>query len=176
MPTSNSSSVVSVRASVVVALLAGFFAMVVGSLDSDLQNTHSKTFQDGPLAELGIEHDVPAGLTLEMGSLQGHSVIDITMESERDVYLSVPDSWERREVRNVPLESVVSDPPSLNFVRWKVPGTATISFYAPSTPSQILLHNVSDPPLKVSLARVNLDTGKVERNVILLQKSSIELW
>lgn len=155
------------------------FGIVAISGQNALRSSHANVrgsgFAKGPIAELGVEHTESLGLTMELSALHGKGIAEISHDGKETVFVSVPQDWTKREVRNVPISSVTSDPPSLGFARWHIPSGARISFTVPSAPSKIILHHPSDTPLKVDITRVNLDADTVDRDVILVQGASVEL-
>jgi len=138
-------------------------------------NVTGKGFVEGPVIEMGVEHTGSLGLVLELSALKGKGIADVSHDGDETVFVSVPEDWVKREVRNVPIQSVTADPPSLGFVRWHIPPGARLSFSVPQAPSKIILHHPTDTPLKVGIKRVNLDADVVDRDVILVQGASVEL-
>jgi len=127
-------------------------------------------------AEMGVEHTQPLSITLEMSARQGKALLFVTHEGEEEtVYVSLPESWTRREVHSVPLHSVVSES-AFGFRRWRFPAGASVSFSVPAVPTTFFLHNPSTIPLKVTTVRVDLETESVERDVVLVQESPVQLW
>jgi hypothetical protein len=126
--------------------------------------------------DIGIEHDKPLALSFEMSSLGGVAIVEIGVDGSERVGLSVPSSWIRREVRGAPIADVTSDEESFGFVRWSLPGSSSVSFRVPHTPGNVVLHNPSGVALKVNVTRVMLPDEVVERDVLLVQESSRELW
>ncbi|PIR49270.1 hypothetical protein COU80_00790 [Candidatus Peregrinibacteria bacterium CG10_big_fil_rev_8_21_14_0_10_55_24] len=127
-------------------------------------------------AEMGIEHTQPLTLSLELSTLKGVALLYLTHEdSEETAYVSLPDTWTRREVRGVELREVASEN-VFGFNRWRFPAGASVTFNIPASPDALLLHNPSSVPLKIRITRVDLETEHVERDVILVQESPVVLW
>lgn len=127
-------------------------------------------------AEIGVEHAQPLSLSLQVGVKDESAVIEFLSSSQEQIFISVPSDWQRREVRNAPIDSVTADPPSLGFTRWKVPSGAGISFNVVNSPSSAIMHNPSGSPLKLDLAFVDLGTGVTEREVVLIHEETVTLW
>ena len=49
---------------------------------------------------IAAEHEGSAGLGLDVSTLQGSAIIDCVNEGSGTIFLSLPESWKRREVRN----------------------------------------------------------------------------
>lgn len=127
-------------------------------------------------AEIGIEHTTRLTLSLVLSERGGNGIADISHTSGREIYVSLPMDWTRREVRGAPLATTAGDAPTFGFRRWRIPAGALISFAIPHFPSSMLLHNPSGIPMEIDLTRVDLDTTRTERNVILVQEGTVELW
>ena len=153
------------------AAAAGLLVLTVFSLSS-LEFARQRGMVTGPMIDIGIEHTLPIGVNIEIGAMQGAGIIDIELESEETVYLSVPSSWTLREVRNTSLDAVISQEPTFGFLRWAIPPYAGVSFYVPEAPGSVLFHNPSNTTAKVHIIRVDLDMDTVEEDVILIQGPS----
>lgn len=128
-----------------------------------------------PVTDIGIEHEKPLSLQFDIGVLQSASVIEILSESDETVRISLPASWDLREVRNVPIAKVTSDEPSFGFIRWELPARAGVSFRSPTNPGRLLLHNPSGVQLKAVARRADLETGLVESDAVLVLEGTGEL-
>ncbi|MDD5623856.1 MAG: hypothetical protein PHI23_04060 [Candidatus Peribacteraceae bacterium] len=127
-------------------------------------------------ADIGVEHTGPLSLSLSLSKGEGSGIADIGQYGEETIAVSVPADWQRREVRGAPLASVTADPSTFGFTRWHLPPGTVISFGVPVSPASLILHNPSGVPLKVTLTRVDLEAQSVERDVVLVQESSVQLW
>ena len=130
----------------------------------------------GEVVDIGIEHDKPLSLSLEVGILDEKASVEFFSESAETILISVPSTWVRREVKNAPIHTVTSEAPSLGFTRWKLPPRAGISFRVPHAPDSIVLHNPSEVQMKLDLVKVNLRTEEVERDILLIQGDTVKLW
>ena len=126
--------------------------------------------------ELGIEHSAPLALDIDMSTRDGKSIVDISHGAEEMIFVSVPDLWERREVRGSTLDAVVSDGTTFSYRRWHLPAGASVSFRVPYIIESMELHDPSETPVKVTLTRVDLNEDTVEHDVILVHDSPKELW
>ena len=131
----------------------------------------------GSPAEIGIEHteSVALDIALAIGA-DGSGIIELAHDASETAQISVPDDWVLREVRGKALSEILSDPPSFGFTRWHVPAKATLSFRVPQIPSSLSAHNPSSAPLKIKLTKVDLESEKVERNVVLLKEARAKVW
>ena len=130
----------------------------------------------GDVADIGIEHNEPLSLFLEIGVLDDMAAIEFFSESSETILISVPSAWVRREVKNAPIHTVTSEPPSLGFTRWTLPPRAGISFKTADAPDSIVLHNPSKVQMKLQFAHVDLATETVEKDVLLIQGDTVRLW
>jgi hypothetical protein len=124
----------------------------------------------------GIEHMLPLTLTIATDEGMHGSVIEMGHNSQETIYLSVPDSWKRHEVKNIPLKDVAKEPPSFGYIRWTFPPGALVSFTTKTYPDSLVLHNPSEIPLKVDIIRTNLQTETVTKDIKIIQNSPAEIW
>ena len=125
---------------------------------------------------IAAEHKGSASLGLDVSTLQGTAIIDCVNEGEGTIYLSLPESWKRREVRNARLEDVTLVETGLGFTRWTLPVGATLSMTVPEAPRHVTLHHPSPGLLKVRLSRIDLEDDAVTRDTILVQGKEVEIW
>lgn len=161
-----------------VAALVAVAAVVVFAQGTIRRGSAGLTAQVNPQtrAEIGVEHILPLTLSLMISTNGRNGIADLAHDGTGTAHVSLPSSWTRREVRGTPLATVIADPPTFGFTRWSLPAGATVSFSVPVPPSTILLHNPSGVPLQIKLTRVDLATQEVERDVILVQDATTELW
>lgn len=131
----------------------------------------------GSPAEIGIEHDASIALDIALAvGADGSGIIEVAHDGSETARLSVPSDWVLREVRGRTLAEILSDPPSFGFTRWHIPSNATLSFRVPQIPSSLTAHNPSPAALKIKLTKVDLQSEKVERNVVLLKEARAKVW
>lgn len=130
----------------------------------------------GEVVDIGIEHNTPLSLSLEVGILDDKASVEFFSESGETILISVPSTWVRREVKNAPIHTVTAEAPSLGFTRWKLPPRAGISFRVPNALGSIVLHNPSEVQMKLNLVKVNVRTEEVERDILLIQGDTVKLW
>lgn len=128
------------------------------------------------VVDIGIEHQRPLSLGLEVGVNGNIAVAEFYSQSDETILISVPSTWIRREVKNASIDQVVAEPPSLGFTRWSLPPRAGISFRINDTPDSVILHNPSGVQMKLDLAYVDLETDTVEKDVLLIQEDTVKLW
>ena len=153
------------------AAAAGLLILTVFSLSS-IEFAKQRGMVLGAMIDIGIEHNQPISVNIEIGTLNGAAVIDIELETDETTYLSVPSGWTLREVHNTTLDAVVSEEPTFGFLRWTIPPRAGVSFAVSKAPGSILFHNPSGTTAKVHLIRIDLNTETVEEDVILIQGAS----
>ncbi|MBU0767227.1 hypothetical protein KKF55_05650 [Patescibacteria group bacterium] len=126
--------------------------------------------------EIGVEHEFPLSIALSVSELKGSGLLDIKQEGEEVVSISLPSSWQRKEVRNVSLSEVTEESASFGFKRYQLPAGASVTFAISQYPDTLLIHNPSGITMKVDLKIVDLQTNTVEANVVLVQDSPAQLW
>lgn len=128
------------------------------------------------VVDIGIEHTTPLSFDMDVNTIDDWAIVEMTSSSDETIYISLPASWSRREVWNVPLNSVISESPSFGFVRWTVPPNGGVSFDVPEVPSTLLLHNPSSELIKLRLTLIDLPTETVAQDVLLIKDGPVSLW
>jgi hypothetical protein len=126
--------------------------------------------------DIGVEHGASARLMLTMSMGTEPGFLEVSQEGEEALRFSVPQEWQRREVRNASIKDVTADSPAFGFVRWKLPPGAVLSLTVPRMPAGLVVHNPSRTPLSIRLKRVNVETGDVQTDVFLLTQESLRLF
>ena len=127
--------------------------------------------------DIGIEHVLAISLTIDVSILDGASIVEITnAEGGEIAFVSVPEEWQRREVRKASIAEITSEESSFGFKRWKLPPNATISYRSQEIPQSMVLHNPSEIPVKVTVNLVDLAKNSIEHDIILVQEASVLLW
>ena len=127
-------------------------------------------------AEIGIEYNEPLSVSIEASEMKGKGLFEIEQNSAEEILLSLPGDWIRKEVRNAAIKDVTFETASLGFKRWHMPEGASILFELPKFPSSLIIHNPSKVTVKVSTTRINLESGSVENEVVLVQEGPVKLW
>jgi len=128
------------------------------------------------VVDIGVEHEKPFALTLEVGVLHESAVAEFYSEASESILISVPSTWVRREVKNAPIHEVTSETPALGFTRWTLPPRAGISFRVPEAPDSLILHNPTGIQMMLNVTQVDLPTETVQEDVILIQGNTVKLW
>lgn len=125
---------------------------------------------------IAVEHEQSAAIAFDVSSLKGSAIIDCTNEGDTSIFISLPESWRRREVRRARLEDSAPAETGLGFVRWTLPPGATLSMGIAELPKHLTMHHPSTALLKVRLSRVDLEQNTVDRDTILVQGNQAEIW
>ncbi len=125
--------------------------------------------------DITVEHRGSFGLDLRIGRGTPLSFLEIGNDGALPIQVAIPESWKRREVRNVPLAEVKADEPALGYVRWHLPAGAHVSFRTSVPWSSLVIRNPSKIPFKIQLSEVDMQTEKVERDVILIKDKPVVL-
>ncbi|HAI98713.1 TPA: hypothetical protein DCL30_04230 [Candidatus Peribacteria bacterium] len=155
------------------AVAAAIGATAFGSLKADVSTPGGEL---PPATDVIVEHTQPLTLSVSASVLKGVGILDVTNEGKETIALSIPTSWNRREVRFVALKAVTADASSLGSTRWSLPPKASVSFGLPTFPASVMLHNPSKVSLTVPLTLVNLFTGVSDRNILLVKELPVILW
>ena len=121
----------------------------------------------GPETNIAVEHDSPLSLHIVRLASSGANIFDLSHGGSGSIAVHLPASWERQEVRGVPIASVTSEPQDWDFIRWTIPGGATVRFHTPN-PGAITLHNPSGIPLTVRTTTVNAVTRAREEDATIV--------
>jgi hypothetical protein len=136
---------------------------------------HVEGTHEASVVDLTVEHTTVFGLTLSLGNNETTHFIEMGNEGSSEIQVSVPEAWQRKEVRNVPLKSVVADAPGLGFVRWHLPAGAYVSYRTKEGWTSLVVHNPSAIPFKIRLTSIDLKKGTSDTNVILLKDKPVTL-
>lgn len=127
-----------------------------------------------PMVSIAVEHASPTTLRILVSRGSGRNIAEFTVAAGSGIYLSVPETWERREVRNGPLTSVVITKENSGYIRWSIPRGITVSYWLPED-RRILLHHPSPTPLLVEKTHVDLQTNKNTSQTVIVNKKPLEL-
>jgi hypothetical protein len=125
--------------------------------------------------EIAVEHTRPGGLSITHSIGGSAHLVDITNDSDETLGVSLPDTWERDEVRNVPLASLVGSGASLGFRRWTLPPNASVTFETDADIDDLSVHNPSNIPLRVRVTTVDLKKNTTNTDSYLLQENPLTL-
>ena len=128
-----------------------------------------ETLQQSPAVLIAIEHHQPLAVTLSISARGGIRLIDLSHDGTEHMFVSVPETWERSEVRGVPLSAVTSESPAMGFVRWTLPPKATVRFRARADFRKTTIHNPSKVPLTLRWTAVDLATNRAVHDVTLIK-------
>ncbi len=117
---------------------------------------------------IAVEHASPASITLTVASHKGGSIIELHHPGSETIHVSLPQNWDRTEVRGVPLKSVTREDPALGFVRWTLPGGATMALQSPQIFDAVTIHNPSNIPLTVKTITVDIALGRSEQDAVIV--------
>ncbi len=126
-------------------------------------------------AEIAVEHADPLTLAIHLSSGTREGIVELRTDGAETARVSVPSAWELREVRGGALSSVTHDPETMGFLRWNLPGNVTASFRVTDTAS-FSIRNPSESPLLVLAKRVNVRTGAVEEESVMVTEGTVRLW
>ena len=153
----------------------GLIALMVLSMNA-ISPVSFAALLDKHVVDIGVEHELPLSLGMQVGVSGKSGYIEFFSETAETILISVPSTWVRREVKNAPIDTVVSEVPSLGFTRWTIPPRAGVSFAVPIAPDSAILHNPTRVPMKLDITFVDLVTDTVDKDTVLIQDDTVKLW
>lgn len=124
--------------------------------------------------EIVVEHADSASLTL-IRTHDGLGLTDIRNDGQGPIAVSIPEEWERDEVRGAPLASITVGDASLGFRRWVIPRSAMVSFRVSETWSTSIIRNASKEPLRLRVITVNLEEDTTDSDTFLITDTPLSL-
>jgi hypothetical protein len=128
-----------------------------------------------PPADVAIEHAAPITLRVVTSTGRTKGIVELGRDGTESVKVSVPETWERREVRGAALDAAAGEPAAMGFRRWTIPAGATLSFWTPGS-ARVRVQNPSGVPVLVHAKRIHLDTNAVDEQTTLLKDAPLTLW
>ena len=128
-----------------------------------------------PSARVTVEHNSAATLVVRGTSGKTPGLIAFSHDGPETVLLGVPESWAVQEVRNAPLSSVPSDPPSGGVRKWHLPSGVVLTLRTQDV-ARLTLANPSGVPLVVRHTLVPLASGEAEEDSVIVTKQPVTLW
>lgn len=112
-------------------------------------------------ATMVVEHAGGTKIGMVLTTKSGSGLLDLTVRSKEQVFVSVPETWQLTQVRGAPLSSIEQGESTLGFRRVGAPPAVTLTFYCPSSPGAVTVMNAPGLPMEVSLERISLETSSV---------------
>lgn len=125
-----------------------------------------------PTIQIAVEHQRAAGITVTRTKEQ-NGPVDIRNDAQERVLVSVPESWNRDEVRNADVASVTGEEPSLGFRRWSIPSHATVTFLGAGMWNKLSVKNISDQPLRLGVVTIDITHGTSTRESTLVDDEAL---
>jgi len=165
----------SLRSHIIVSL--GALALILGIATQVIeQSPRMRASLLQGTVDIGVEHSAPLSMRFEYTAREGSAIVRIAHDSNETISVSVPSDWKRGEVSGAPIADIRKDPPMFGFVRWHFPPRTSITFSLQQAPEHIVMHNPSLATLKLTTANVDLLDGTVQRDIFLIQDSTIRIW
>ena len=157
--------------------IAAFVVLAGVGMESIQQYASVSGVQEESIVNIGIEHEEPASLLFEVHRKRDAALLRITHESANaPVILSLPTTWERKEVRGIPVNLLRSEVSLLGFTRWHIPRDSSVQFLLTNVPTTLVVHNPNEISLKVTVRDIRLETEDVQENIYLIQKDPTPGW
>jgi hypothetical protein len=145
-------------------LLASFAAIVVVGL---LHRGRAAAPSAAP-AMIAVEHQDPLTVAISVARNPHGRLVELTHSGGKTIFASVPQSWERTEVRGAPLASITADTTEFGFTRWTLPAGATIVFRTDDMFDAISFANPSPAPLALRLVTVDLPSSRTNIESVIV--------
>ncbi|PJA67674.1 hypothetical protein CO157_03350 [Candidatus Peregrinibacteria bacterium CG_4_9_14_3_um_filter_49_12] len=160
-----------------IMLALGAFIALFGIATQTIEHSpRLKTALRNGAVDIGIEHSMPLSIDMEYSVHNSAGMMRIGSNATEIISISVPEEWKRGEVSGASLADVRKDEPTFGYVRWHFPQNATVTFQMQKAPEHLVLHNPSTSPLKLNIAKVHIETGEVERDILLIRDSTVSVW
>ncbi|PIR52664.1 hypothetical protein COU76_05355 [Candidatus Peregrinibacteria bacterium CG10_big_fil_rev_8_21_14_0_10_49_10] len=140
---------------------------------------HSPTLHAALLSktsDIGVEMQAPLSLALEYTEREGSAIVRLSNGSEDSVVINLPEEWQRGEVSGASLSDVHHETTVFGLLRWHFPPHSGITFRVQHAPQHVVVHNPSRFPLKLSSTNVDLMSGIVQKDVVLVQEGTVRIW
>ncbi|MSR87526.1 hypothetical protein EXS70_05185 [Candidatus Peribacteria bacterium] len=126
--------------------------------------------------ELTVQHKGQLSFAIRQSTGKRDGIVEIQTQGTETGAITLPSSWQRREVRGAPLGRIVMQLSGADRTRWLLPPGVTLSLRVEEAPP-LRIQNVSDTPLFVTSKRINVVTGKVDTRSILISRNGMTtLW
>lgn len=124
---------------------------------------------------IAIEHGSPLSAQITVSKKGKQRLIEIGNDAVETMLLSVPEHWQRGEVRNAPLRAITSDTPEFGYVRWHVPPSAVVTFRGEGNWTALTVHNPTGVPLHIGLTTVDLDADTADHTAVLVKDGPVDV-
>lgn len=154
--------------------------LILASLGAVLAIAFGQGFRLGPpppagAAMIAVEHDAPAAVAISVARSAGGRLVELTNSGGKTIFASVPEAWERTEVRGAPIAASERSATAFGFTRWSVPGTATVAFRGADLFDAIAIANPSGLPLSVRLTTVDLGRDATHVQSVIVTDAPVTL-
>ncbi len=153
------------------SVVAVAVSLIAGMRGGSLPGTASVT--DAATQNIALEHGAPVTLSMVIAEGREPGIVDLWHDGTVTHRLTVPATWELREVKNATLADVAAQTTG-EFRRMAFPAGAHLSFIVPP-PDAITLHNSSRGMMQVKWKRVNVDKGTVREETMLVKSKALRL-
>jgi len=125
---------------------------------------------------IGIEHAGRSDISITASRDANPGLLQIRSNGSGTVVLILPIEAKLREVRGMALQAVVSSTSSGTSKRWQLLSGITFSFTIPFSPSTLTIESPSDAPLLLKTRSIELKTGNVVDDSVLMQRGRTVVW
>ncbi|HRH93137.1 MAG TPA: hypothetical protein PKV72_01250 [Candidatus Peribacteria bacterium] len=127
--------------------------------------------------DIGLEHDGPADLSLLVARKGTLGYVEVSNTSNAPLKLSLPETWQRNEVRGGSIWLVTEEDPEFGYIRWMLPPKMSMTMKAKTAPDVITFHSPSGQTASIRVKSVDLTTdAKNERTLLFQTVAQVKLW
>lgn len=126
-------------------------------------------------AEIAVDHAAPAAISITHSINGSAHLVDVTNDSAQSIGISLPETWERDEVRNVPLAQITASDASLGFRRWQLPPNASVTYETSNQLGDVTVRNPSAIPLRIKVITIDMQKNTSDTQSYLIQTDPLSL-
>jgi hypothetical protein len=124
-----------------------------------------------------VEHHGRQTLSVNAAKNSKPGIVELRKDGSGTLMVKLPEQMVLREVRGAALAAVQKSNASKGMRTWTLPSAATLSFILePRSPSSFIIRSQSSDPLLLKLKTINVASGSVLHDSMLLGKGEVTMW
>ncbi len=162
-----------------IAVSAMALLALLGVVDRNIFSAALGTAKDPTIVavDIGLEHDAPTAVDMLVArkGMLGH--IEVNNTSTFPLEVSLPEGWERTEVRGGSIWLVVQSDPEFGFVKWTIPAKMGMTLKTTQVPDEITFHSPSGQTASIRVTSVDIQTEeRHDRSLLFQNVAQTKLW
>ncbi len=127
--------------------------------------------------DIGLEHDGPVDLGMLVARKGTAGLIEVNNTSNAPLKISLPEGWERTEVRGGSIWLITEEDPEFGYIRWMLPPKMGMTLRTTSVPDVITYHSPSGQTASIRVTSVDVETSAKNQRTLLFQNAAqVKLW